>query len=118
MQRPGDIQRLMVGTAIDRFMVLRLLRGGRLQTLTAIPDELRGRVAGIELLSYGIGPTGGQFRAGAVASLTSVRVAVWSGGAACVVAVAAIYRLLPRFVGFHADAESPAAGRAILSRTL
>ena len=41
VQRPGDIQRLMVGTAIDRFMVLRLLRDGRLQTLTAIPDELR-----------------------------------------------------------------------------
>lgn len=41
VQRPGDIQRLMVGTAIDRFMLLRLLRDGRLQTLTAIPDELR-----------------------------------------------------------------------------
>ncbi|MBV9100298.1 MAG: PDZ domain-containing protein, partial [Candidatus Dormibacteraeota bacterium] len=41
VQRPGDILRLMVGTAIDRFMVQRLLRDGRLQTLTAIPDELR-----------------------------------------------------------------------------
>jgi MFS family permease len=72
-----------------------------------IPDELRGRVAGIELLSYGVGPTGGQFRAGALASLTSVRVALWSGGVACVVAVGAIYRLLPRFVAFHADDSAP-----------
>jgi len=74
-----------------------------------IPDEIRGRVAGIELLSYGVGPTGGQFRAGAVASLTSVRVALWSGGAACVLAVGAVYRLLPRFVAFHADADAGVA---------
>jgi S1-C subfamily serine protease len=38
---PGELQRLLVGTAIDRFLVLRVLRGGSLQTLTAIPDELR-----------------------------------------------------------------------------
>ncbi|MBV8194543.1 MAG: trypsin-like peptidase domain-containing protein [Candidatus Dormibacteraeota bacterium] len=37
---PGNLQRLMVGTAIDRFMVLRVLRGASIVTLTAIPDEL------------------------------------------------------------------------------
>jgi S1-C subfamily serine protease len=37
----GDLQRLMVGAAIDRFLVLRVLRGGALVTLTAIPEELR-----------------------------------------------------------------------------
>jgi hypothetical protein len=31
----------MVDRAIDRFMVLRVLRDGRLQTLTAIPNELK-----------------------------------------------------------------------------
>jgi S1-C subfamily serine protease len=41
VERPGDIQRLMVGAAIDRFVVLRVLRAGSIQTLTAIPDELR-----------------------------------------------------------------------------
>jgi S1-C subfamily serine protease len=41
VQRPGDLQRLMVDRAIDRFMVLRVLRDGRLQTLTAIPNELK-----------------------------------------------------------------------------
>ena len=41
VERPSDLQRLMVGGAIDRFMVLRVLRGGALLTLTAIPDELR-----------------------------------------------------------------------------
>ncbi len=65
-----------------------------------IPDRLRGRVAGIELLSYGLGPTGGQLRAGAIASLTSVRTAIWSGGLLCVAAIGGIYTLLPRFAGF------------------
>jgi S1-C subfamily serine protease len=41
VERPGDIQRLLLGTAIDRFVVLRVLRAGQLHTLTAIPDELR-----------------------------------------------------------------------------
>ena len=41
VRKPGDLQRLMVGTAIDRFMVLRVLRRGDIVTLTAIPDELK-----------------------------------------------------------------------------
>ncbi len=41
VQRPGDVQRLMVGPAIDRFLVLRAVRGDRLEVRTAIPDELR-----------------------------------------------------------------------------
>lgn len=65
-----------------------------------IPDHLRGRVAGIELLSYGLGPSGGQLRAGAVASLTNVRTAIWSGGVLCVAAVGAVYALLPEFARF------------------
>ena len=41
VEKPGDVQRMMVGAAIDRFVVLRVLRSGAIQTLTAIPDELR-----------------------------------------------------------------------------
>ena len=41
VERPGDVQRLLVGAAIDRFVVLRVLRAGSLRTLTAIPDELK-----------------------------------------------------------------------------
>jgi MFS family permease len=54
-----------------------------------IPDGMRGRLAGIELLSYSIGPLGGQTRAGLVADLTSVRTAIVSGGVLCVAGVAA-----------------------------
>jgi MFS family permease len=71
-----------------------------------IPDHRRGRVAGIELLSYGLGPSGGQLRAGAVASLTTVRTAIWSGGVLCVAAIGAIYVLLPDFA-HYADPAGP-----------
>ncbi|MFN8192994.1 MAG: MFS transporter [Nocardioidaceae bacterium] len=52
-----------------------------------IPDGMRGRLAGIEMLSYSLGPLGGQVRAGAVADLWSVRGSIASGGWACVVGV-------------------------------
>jgi len=52
-----------------------------------IPDELRGRLAGIEMLSYSVGPLGGQLRAGIVADLVGVRAAIASGGALCILGV-------------------------------
>ena len=48
-----------------------------------IPDDLRGRLAGVELLSYGVGPPAGQLRSGTVASLAGVRVSLVSGGLIC-----------------------------------
>lgn len=52
-----------------------------------IPDSMRGRLAGIEMLSYSIGPLGGQARAGLVADAWSVRGSITSGGILCVVGV-------------------------------
>ncbi len=52
-----------------------------------IPENMRGRLAGIEMLSYSIGPLGGQVRAGVTADLWSVRGAIVSGGFACVAGV-------------------------------
>jgi MFS family permease len=63
----------------------------------SIPDHLRGRMAGIELLSYAAGPPTGQLRSGAVAAVTSVRFSLTSGGLACVAAVAGVVALLPAF---------------------
>jgi MFS family permease len=54
-----------------------------------IPDGLRGRLAGIEMLSYSLGPIGGEIRSGLVADRFGVRQAVTSGGVLCVVGVAA-----------------------------
>ena len=63
-----------------------------------IPDEFRGRLAGVELLSYGIGPPAGQLRSGVVASLAGTRVSLVSGGLLCAGAVAVVAALLPGFI--------------------
>jgi hypothetical protein len=72
-----------------------------------IPDALRGRMAGVELLSYSIGPSVGQIRAGAVASVTSPRFSLVSGGLLCMGAVGAVCLALPAFTAYRAD---PAPG--------
>jgi MFS family permease len=72
-----------------------------------IPDALRGRMAGVELLSYGLGPSAGQVRAGGMASLTTPAISAWSGGLLCVAAVAATCAALPGFVRYRAGAEPP-----------
>ena len=68
-----------------------------------IPDALRGRLAGVELLSYGLGPPAGQLRSGAVASLVGTRFSLVSGGLACVGAVALVGGLLPGFVRYKSE---------------
>ena len=73
----------------------------------SIPDHLRGRMAGIELLSYAAGPPTGQLRSGAVAAVTSVRFSLTSGGLACVAAVAGVVALLPAFRRYTAPTAAP-----------
>ena len=58
---------------------------------------LRGRLASIELLSYSVGPTLGNFEAGVVASLFSVRTSIVSGGVLCVVGCVLCAIALPVF---------------------
>jgi MFS family permease len=65
-----------------------------------IPDRLRGRLAGVEMLSYSVGPSAGQLRAGGVASVTTPRFAAWSGGLVCMAAVGAVCLALPSFWRF------------------
>ncbi|MGP3974978.1 MFS transporter [Streptomyces sp. 8N114] len=76
-----------------------------------IPDGLRGRLAGIELLSFSAGPQLGQVRSGGVASLTSVRTSVWSGGLACVAGVALLAAALPKLLAY--DARTSEHARAV-----
>ncbi|MCX4701329.1 MFS transporter [Streptomyces sp. NBC_01373] len=65
-----------------------------------IPDELRGRLAGIELLSYSVGPTVGQMRSGGFAAWLGVRTSVWSGGLLCVGAVGLLALCLPKLMTY------------------
>ena len=67
-----------------------------------IPDRLRGRLAGVEMISYTSGPTLGNFEAGALASLTSVRTSVVSGGVLCVAGTVVLVALLPAFWRYDA----------------
>jgi MFS family permease len=68
-----------------------------------IPDTLRGRLASIEMLSYTSGPALGNFEAGLVASLFSVRISVVSGGVLCVLGCLVCALALPAFR--HYDAQ-------------
>ena len=63
----------------------------------SIPDEFRGRLAGGELISYSVGPLGGQTRAGFTAERTSLRTSVVSGGLLCIGFVTLFTALLPEF---------------------
>ena len=70
-----------------------------------IPDRLRGRLAGIEQVSYSSGPLLGNLESGVVASLFSVRASVVSGGVLCVAGVAIFALFLPAFR--HYDSRVP-----------
>ncbi|MEU8528231.1 MULTISPECIES: MFS transporter [Streptomyces] len=76
-----------------------------------IPEELRGRLAGIEVLSYSVGPQLGQLRAGAMAGWTGTRASVWTGGVACVASVAVLAAALPRLLAYDAATDEDAARR-------
>ncbi|MEU9100616.1 MFS transporter [Streptomyces sp. NPDC048361] len=76
-----------------------------------IPEELRGRLAGIEVLSYSVGPQLGQVRAGAMAGWTGTRTAVWSGGVACVAVVGLLAAALPKLITYDATTDEDAARR-------
>ena len=78
-----------------------------------IPDHLRGRMAGIELLSYGAGPPTGQLRSGVVASLAGTRFSLVSGGVACVAAVGVVCAALPAFTRYAAAVPSPGEAVAV-----
>jgi MFS family permease len=69
-----------------------------------IPDRLRGRLAGIEQVSYSTGPLLGNVEAGLVASLAGVRASIVSGGVLCIAGVAIAAALLPAFRHYDARA--------------
>jgi MFS family permease len=62
-----------------------------------IPSEIRGRMAGIEQLSYMTGPLLGNARAGYMGQRFGLANAIVWGGAVCVIGVIACVPLLPAF---------------------
>ncbi|MER5962609.1 MFS transporter [Streptomyces sp. NPDC002057] len=76
-----------------------------------IPEELRGRLAGIEVLSYSVGPQLGQVRAGAMAGWTGTRSAVWTGGVACVASVGLLCLALPKLLRYDSETDEDSLRR-------
>ncbi|MFF3836751.1 MFS transporter [Streptomyces sp. NPDC001930] len=76
-----------------------------------IPEELRGRLAGIEVLSYSVGPQLGQVRAGAMAGWTGTRSAVWTGGVACVASVGLLCLALPKLLTYDSETDEDSLRR-------
>lgn len=68
-----------------------------------IPKELRGRLAGIEMISYMSGPLLGNTEAGLVAAAFGTTFSVISGGILCVLTVAILVLLLPKYRRYTAQ---------------
>ncbi|MFE7634954.1 MFS transporter [Kitasatospora sp. NPDC057518] len=61
----------------------------------SIPDELRGRAAGLEMLIGSAGPALGDLRAGGLAARQGIRAALRTGGLLCLGSSAAVSAALP-----------------------
>jgi MFS family permease len=67
---------------------------------TTIPLSMRGRLGGIEMLSYSIGPQLGQIRSNFAAQVFSLRVSLISGGFICAAGSVAVGRGLRQLWSF------------------
>jgi MFS family permease len=74
--------------------------------IRATPDHLLGRLQGIEFTQVASAPSLGDLEAGVLASLTSLRFSVVSGGVLCVVGCIVAALALPKFLRY--DAHEPA----------
>ncbi len=73
-----------------------------------VPDDLRGRLSGINIAVVAGGPRIGDVEAGLVAAAFSPTVSVVSGGVLCVVGVGVLAVLRPEFARYRrGDAPSP-----------
>src|SRR4051794_12368271 len=61
-----------------------------------VPDRMRGRLAGMEMISYTSGPTLGNVEAGFAATLVGVRGSIVLGGVLCVAGSVALAAAIPR----------------------
>jgi MFS family permease len=82
---------LAIAGAAD--VISAVFRNTILQTI--VPDSLRGRLSAVHIGVVTGGPRLGDTETGAVAALAGARVAVVSGGLACLAGLAVVARLMP-----------------------
>lgn len=68
---------------------------------TRVSDALRGRVSSVHIATVSGGPRLGDLEAGLVASLTSIRFSVVSGGLACAAGTMLIARWIPQLARYQ-----------------
>jgi MFS family permease len=68
-----------------------------------IPTELRGRLSGLEMISYMTGPLLGNARAGYLATRFDAKLSIVSGGIFCVLGVLACIPIFPAFWSYRSD---------------
>lgn len=68
-----------------------------------IPQKMRGRLVGIEMISYLSGPRLGDTEAGLVAASFGISASVISGGVLCVIGVAVCCYYMPGFWNYSKD---------------
>jgi MFS family permease len=102
----GDLWTALVllGVAGLADQVSAIFRNAMLLALT--PDRLRGRLLGIEFMQVASAPSLGNLEAGALASLTSIRFSVASGGILCVVGTLATALAFPALLRYRRAAAA------------
>jgi MFS family permease len=100
---------LAVAGAADS--VSAVCRGTITQTLTA--DHMRGRMSSVYSLVVAGGPRLGDVEAGSVASLTSTRISVTSGGLACLAGIGVIMLAFPELAAYDGDVVEPHTAAAV-----
>ncbi len=66
----------------------------------SIPDRFRGRLAGIEMISFLSGPMLGDAESGIVAYFTNVKTSIISGGVLTVIGTILLAMFLPKFIKY------------------
>lgn len=90
---------VLLGVAGAADVVSAVFRGAILQL--EAPESLRGRLSSIQTAVVTGGPRLGDFESGAVAALTTPRIAVVSGGIGCLVGVEVVRRLMGEFARYR-----------------
>lgn len=98
---------VLVGLAGLADQVSAIFRNAMLLALT--PDRLLGRVRGIEFMQVASAPSLGNLEAGVVASLTSIRTSVASGGLLCIAGTLASAAAFPVLVRYEAKRRAAEA---------
>lgn len=65
-----------------------------------VPDHFRGRLAGIEMISFLTGPMLGDAESGVVAYFTDVKTSIVSGGILTIIGTVVLAILLPKFITY------------------